>query len=55
MDLQDKHVLLGLTGGVACFKAAELCGALVKQGATVQLVMTEAAKRAPRKVRKSLI
>ena len=43
MDLQGKHIVLGLTGGIACYKAAELCRALVKQGATVQVVMTEAA------------
>ena len=42
-DLADKHVVLGLTGGIACYKAAELCRALVKEGATVQVVMTEAA------------
>ena len=35
--------MLGLTGGIACYKAAELCRALIKQGATVQVVMTEAA------------
>jgi len=34
---------LGLSGGIACYKAAELCRALVKAGATVQVVMTEAA------------
>lgn len=43
MDLQGKHIVLGLTGGVACYKAAELCRALVKEGATVQVVMTEGA------------
>jgi phosphopantothenoylcysteine decarboxylase/phosphopantothenate--cysteine ligase len=43
MDLKDKKIVLGLSGGVACYKAAELCRALVKQGATVQVVMTEAA------------
>ena len=43
MDLQGKHILLGLTGGVACYKAAELCRELIRQGATVQVVMTEAA------------
>ena len=42
-ELLDKHIVLGLSGGVACYKAAELCRALVKQGATVQVVMTEAA------------
>ncbi|MFL6708617.1 MAG: bifunctional phosphopantothenoylcysteine decarboxylase/phosphopantothenate--cysteine ligase CoaBC, partial [Massilia sp.] len=43
MDLQGKQIVLGLTGGVACYKAAELCRALVKEGASVQVVMTEAA------------
>jgi len=35
--------VLGLSGGIACYKAAELCRAMVKAGATVQVVMTEAA------------
>ena len=43
MDLSGKHIVLGLTGGIACYKAAELCRGLIKQGATVQVVMTEAA------------
>nr|WP_315848605.1 bifunctional phosphopantothenoylcysteine decarboxylase/phosphopantothenate--cysteine ligase CoaBC [uncultured Rhodoferax sp.] len=43
MDLSGKHIVLGLTGGIACYKAAELCRALIKQGATVQVVMTDAA------------
>lgn len=42
-DLAGKHIVLGLTGGVACYKSAELCRLLVKAGATVQVVMTEAA------------
>ena len=42
-DLSKKHIVLGLTGGIACYKAAELCRAFVKAGATVQVVMTEAA------------
>lgn len=42
-DLAGKHIVLGLTGGIACYKAAELCRALVKEGASVQVVMTEAA------------
>lgn len=42
-ELAGKHILLGLTGGVACYKSAELCRLLVKAGATVQVVMTEAA------------
>ena len=43
MDLTGKRIVLGLTGGVACYKAAELTRALIKAGATVQVVMTEAA------------
>jgi phosphopantothenoylcysteine decarboxylase/phosphopantothenate--cysteine ligase len=42
-DLSNKHIVLGLSGGIACYKAAELCRALIKAGATVQVVMTEAA------------
>ena len=43
LDLSGKHIVLGLSGGIACYKAAELCRAMVKAGATVQVVMTEAA------------
>ena len=43
MELAGKHIVLGLSGGVACYKAAELTRLLVKAGATVQVVMTEAA------------
>ena len=42
--LAGKHLVLGLSGGIACYKAAELCRALVKAGASVQVVMTEAAE-----------
>lgn len=44
-ELAGKHIVLGLSGGIACYKAAELCRALVKTGATVQVVMTEAAEQ----------
>ncbi len=44
MQLTGKHIVLGLTGGVACYKAAELARALIKAGASVQVVMTEAAR-----------
>ncbi|MBY4949225.1 bifunctional phosphopantothenoylcysteine decarboxylase/phosphopantothenate--cysteine ligase CoaBC [Cupriavidus respiraculi] len=43
MDLRGKHLVLGLTGGIACYKSAELVRLLTKAGATVQVVMTEAA------------
>ncbi len=42
-DLAGKHFVLGLSGGIACYKGAELCRALIKEGATVQVVMTQAA------------
>jgi phosphopantothenoylcysteine decarboxylase/phosphopantothenate--cysteine ligase len=42
-ELAGRHVVLGLTGGVAAFKAAEFCRLLTKAGATVQVVMTGAA------------
>jgi phosphopantothenoylcysteine decarboxylase/phosphopantothenate--cysteine ligase len=44
-DLLGKHIVLGLTGGIACYKAAELCRAMIKEGATVQVVMTAAAQQ----------
>jgi phosphopantothenoylcysteine decarboxylase/phosphopantothenate--cysteine ligase len=44
-DLAGKHIVLGLTGGIACYKAAELTRLLVKEGATVQVVMTAAAEQ----------
>jgi phosphopantothenoylcysteine decarboxylase/phosphopantothenate--cysteine ligase len=43
MDLAEKKIVLGLTGGVACYKAAELTRSLVRHGASVQVVMTQAA------------
>lgn len=45
LDLAGKHIVLGLSGGIACYKAAELCRALIKAGATVQVVMTAAAEQ----------
>jgi phosphopantothenoylcysteine decarboxylase/phosphopantothenate--cysteine ligase len=43
MELAGKKIVLGLTGGVACYKAAEFTRALTKAGASVQVVMTNAA------------
>jgi phosphopantothenoylcysteine decarboxylase/phosphopantothenate--cysteine ligase len=45
LELQGKHIVLGLSGGIACYKAAELCRALIKAGATVQVVMTSSAEQ----------
>jgi len=39
-----KKIILGVTGGIAAYKAAELCRLLVKGGSEVQVVMTEAAQ-----------
>jgi phosphopantothenoylcysteine decarboxylase/phosphopantothenate--cysteine ligase len=41
--LGGRHIVLGLSGGIACFKSAELVRALTQAGASVQVVMTEAA------------
>jgi len=43
MDLVGKKIILGLSGGIACYKAAEFTRALTGAGATVQVVMTQAA------------
>jgi len=44
MQLQGKHILLGMSGGIACYKIAELVRLLGKAGATVQVVMSEGAE-----------
>ena len=41
--LADKRILLGITGGIAAYKSAELTRRLCDQGATVRVVMTPAA------------
>jgi phosphopantothenoylcysteine decarboxylase/phosphopantothenate--cysteine ligase len=43
MELTGKRIVLGITGGVAAYKAAELVRLLSKRGASVQVVMTDAA------------
>ncbi len=43
MELFEKRIVLGVTGGIAAYKAAELVRLLVKQGADVQVAMTEGA------------
>ena len=42
--LEGRHILLGITGSIAAYKAAMLCRLLVRGGAEVQVVMTAAAK-----------
>ena len=43
--LQNRKIVLGITGGIAAYKACELCRLLVKNGADVRVVMTEAAAK----------
>lgn len=45
MELRGKRIVLGVTGGIAAYKAAELTRLLIRQGASVQVAMTEAATR----------
>jgi phosphopantothenoylcysteine decarboxylase / phosphopantothenate---cysteine ligase len=43
--MKGRRVLLGVTGGIAAYKAADLCSKLVQAGAEVTVVMTESAQR----------
>ncbi|TNF89405.1 MAG: bifunctional phosphopantothenoylcysteine decarboxylase/phosphopantothenate--cysteine ligase CoaBC, partial [Gammaproteobacteria bacterium] len=43
-DLSNKKILLGITGGIAAYKSAELVRLLIKAGAEVRVVMTPAAQ-----------
>ena len=45
MALTGKRILLGITGGIAAYKAAELVRLLIRAGADVRVAMTEAATR----------
>ncbi len=42
--LRDKQVVLGVTGSIACYKAADIASKLVQAGARVDVVMTDAAR-----------
>jgi phosphopantothenoylcysteine decarboxylase/phosphopantothenate--cysteine ligase len=43
-DLQGRRIVLGLSGGIACYKSAELVRLLTRHGAEVRVVMTPAAE-----------
>lgn len=45
MILQGANIVLGVTGGIAVYKAVDLCSKLVQAGASVDVIMTEAATR----------
>ena len=42
--IKGKHIILGITGGIAAYKSAILTRLLIKAGAEVQIVMTPSAK-----------
>lgn len=44
MTLEGKHIVLGITGSIAAYKAASLARLLIKAGAEVQIVITPAGK-----------
>ena len=44
MSLKDKHIIIGIPGGIAAYKTATLVRLFVKQGAQVQVIMTPNAK-----------
>lgn len=44
MSLKNKHILLGITGGIAAYKCAHLVRLLIKEGAMVKVVMTKASE-----------
>ncbi len=43
--MKGRRILLGVTGGIAAYKAADLCSKLVQAGADVTVVMTDSAQR----------
>jgi len=45
MSLNHTKILLGVTGGIAAYKSAELCRLLVKAGADVRVAMTNGAQQ----------
>ncbi len=44
MSLKNKHILLGITGGIAAYKCAHLVRLLIKEGAIVKVIMTKASE-----------
>ncbi len=43
--LHGQRIIIGLTGGIACYKVADLVSSLIQSGAVVDIVMTESAAR----------
>jgi phosphopantothenoylcysteine decarboxylase/phosphopantothenate--cysteine ligase len=44
MVLKNKHILLGITGGIAAYKCAQLVRLFIREGAVVKIVMTKSAE-----------
>ena len=42
---QGKHILLGVTGSIACYKAVDLASKLTQAGAIVDVILTESAEK----------
>ena len=45
MNLKNKKILVGVIGGIAAYKACSLVNLLIKEGAEVRVMMTEAATK----------
>ncbi|MFC1475309.1 flavoprotein, partial [Candidatus Zixiibacteriota bacterium] len=45
MSIKNKKILIGMTGGIACYKIPYLIRSITKDGGEVQVVMTEAATK----------
>ena len=43
--LRDKHIVIGVTGSIACYKAADLASKLTQAGALVDVILTDAAQK----------
>lgn len=43
--IKGKNILLGVTGGIASYKVVDLCSRLIKEGANLKIIMTEAATK----------
>jgi phosphopantothenoylcysteine decarboxylase/phosphopantothenate--cysteine ligase len=44
MNIEGKSIVLGVTGGIAAYKAADLCSQLVKANSTLDVILTDAAR-----------
>ena len=42
--LKGKHIIIGITGGIAAYKSAELCRLLIKEGCEIRVLMSPLAK-----------